>query len=335
MNLIEMKEILNNFPNLIKFQIECRSDLDLCDGYQWEIYLKTNLIYLKIFYFKFQLNSTIILNQFQIENILNSYSSLFWLNEKHWFIALELEQRLIYSIPIFSCESADQNFRPPIYSTTIDKSIFYDHINALALREQTNYYFKNIKELWIVENSSNINLDFILNLNKIERLIFASSKNDLTIQILNDFIFKMKSLNFIQFSSFSLLLNDFKQNFVFKQIHSIKIIKEIKSFSSIELLNELFPKLKYLNIQIKSIEQIKFILKSFSKYLSIVKFDCERSLFSSLTQKSFEKMLGHSNLTCAFDTDSIRLWIGSNENSNENDFEERQTKRCFTWCSKK
>ncbi len=133
MNLIEMKEILNNFQNLIQLEIECRIDFDLCDGYQWEKYFQENLIYLKNFNFKFQLNSTILLNQNEIEKILNSYSTYFWLNEKHWFITFELNQRLIYSIPRFSCESADQNFRPPIYSTTINKSIFYDHINALAL----------------------------------------------------------------------------------------------------------------------------------------------------------------------------------------------------------
>ena len=123
----------------------------------------------------------------------------------------------------------------------------------------------------------------------------------------------MKSLYFIQFSSFSLLLNDLKENILFKQINSIKIIKEIKSVQSIQLLNQLFPQIKSLNIQIKSFEQIKLIFKIFSKYLSIVKFDCDPSLFPFLTRKYFQKILGHSNFTCAFDRDAIRLWIGSNQ----------------------
>jgi hypothetical protein len=148
MNLIKMKELLNSFHYLIDLEIECRSDLDLCDGYQWQLFILDKLPYLKKFYFKFQLKKlTIILNSIGIENILRSYSTSFWLNEKRWFIAIEWGQRLIYSVPRFSCESADVDFRPPTCCTSLDDSIYYDNINALAVWGESNARFKNVKEL--------------------------------------------------------------------------------------------------------------------------------------------------------------------------------------------
>lgn len=62
----------------------------------------------------------------------------------------------------------------------------------------------------------------------------------------------------------------------------------------------------------KSNEDIEHLLNIFSKNLSIVKLTCETSLLS-ITKKSIETILGHSNFTCSIDTGSIRLWIGSDK----------------------
>jgi len=309
MNLIQMKELLNNFSCLIHLEIECRSDLDLCDGYQWELFILDKFPHLKIFNFKFQLKKlTIIYNSIEIQNILRSYSTFFWLNQKRWFIAIEWGQRLIYSVPRFSCESADIDFRPPIHCTSFDDSIYYNNISALAVWGESTNQFLNVKELWIVDNPSEINFKKIINLNLVERLIFVSSKNDLSIEILILLVSEMKNLNFIQFNSIS--FNQLKEKIIFKQIRSIKIIKEFKSFLSIEILNKIFPQIERLDMKIKSNEDIENVLTYFSNNLSIVKFDCETSRII-ITKKSIENILGHSNFTFSIDTNSIRLWIGS------------------------
>ncbi|CAF4002427.1 unnamed protein product, partial [Rotaria sp. Silwood1] len=149
------------------------------------------LFYLKKFFFKFQLISTIILNINGIEQILKSYSSYFWLKEKQWFIAIEWGQRLIYSVPKFSCQSADRNFRPPIHTTINNENIFYDNINALALWGETNYKFRYVKELWLVDDPLMINIFDVIDLNKIETLIFVSSNNNLSIDTIFNLISNM------------------------------------------------------------------------------------------------------------------------------------------------
>ncbi|CAF1181498.1 unnamed protein product [Rotaria sordida] len=309
MNMIHMKDLLCCFPYLIYFEVECRSDLDLCDGHEWERFIIEKLSRLKTFYFKFQLKSTIILNAIAIQNILHSYSSSYWLNEKHWFIAIEWNQKLIYSVPRFSCESADSNFRPPFHCTTLNKSIFYDHINALAVWEQTEYQFLNVKELWLIDDPLTINLELIIDLNRIERLIFVSSKIDFSSNILIDLINKMKNLISIQFYDIPLSLNQYEQEIFIKQVRSIELTRDYKSFSLIEKLNKLFPQIERLRIKIKSNKDIEKILNIFSKSLSIVIFYYDTSNII-INQKSIENILDHSNFTFTIDNNSIRLWIG-------------------------
>jgi len=304
-----MKDLLCCFPNVVYFEIECRSDLDLCDGHSWEIFLQDNLPDLKIFYFKFQLKSTIVLNKIGIENILRSYSSSYWLNEKHWFIAIEWSQRLIYSVPRFSCESADSDFRPPFHCTTFDDSIFYDHINALAVWGQTKHRFFNVKELWLVDDSLTINFELMININRVERLVFVSSKIDISFEVFINLINQMRNVTSIQFYDIPLSFNEYKQGIIIEKIRSIELVRELKSFSSIDTLNLMFPQLERLQMKIKSNEEIEKVLNRFSKSLSIVRFNYDTSNIF-INQTLIEQLLDHSNFTFAIDQNSIRLWIG-------------------------
>ena len=295
----------------MNLEVETRSDLDLCDGCEWENFLVNNLSRLKIFNFKFQLKSTIILNISGIQNVLKSFSSYFWLVEKQWFVAIEWGQRLIYSVPRFSCESADPNFRPPIHCTTLNCKIFYDHINALAVWGQTNRRFTNVKELWLVDNPLTMNIEAMVDVNRIERLICVSSKADLSIDTLINLISKMKNLAYIQFFDIPLsFVAKNKPSPIMRQIRSVELMREYKSFSSIQTLNRIFPQIERLHMKIKSNDDIQKILNCFSSNLSIVKFDCDASKIS-IGVKTIEKILGHSNFTLAISLISIRLWIGT------------------------
>jgi hypothetical protein len=94
-NSIEFKQleklILQSFDYLEYLSIETLTrDNHYIDGYQWETFL-TKLIYLKNFVFsiryRFQIDKD-IRNDQQIreENLFNSFSTDFWLNQRKWFI---------------------------------------------------------------------------------------------------------------------------------------------------------------------------------------------------------------------------------------------------------
>ena len=333
-NMIQMKSLLNCFPSLDYFEIECRSDLDLCDGHQWESFISNNLPFLKVFNFKFQLKSTIVLNSLVMENIINSYSTEFWLHEKHWYTAIEWEQKLFYSVPRYSCESADSNFRCPYSTTSEDESIFSNHINALAVWGKSNHYFPNVKELWLVDNPSKINLESIIDVNKVHRLIFVTSKIDLSIDILVNLVSIMKNLNFIQFYSIPLSFVQTDRTISFPNIHSIEFMKEFQYHLTIEKLSQFFPNIERLKMKVKSNEDIYHVLNSFSNRLSLVTFHSEKSTLT-VTEKSIENILGHSNFTCHIDTSDVRLWIGANKIAqfgfSHLESKKSKTPGCFSW----
>ncbi|CAF1215446.1 unnamed protein product [Adineta ricciae] len=146
------------------------------------------------------------------------------------------------SFPRYLCESADSDFRRPLNCTIKDESIFYNHINALAIWGESNDYFPNVKELF----------------NQIERLVF-SSKLHLSIDTLFNLIKKMKNLSSIQFYHVPSSFNEYKQNVSFEQIHSIEFSREIKSISLIQILNEIFPRIQRLTMKINSFDEIEKI----------------------------------------------------------------------------
>jgi hypothetical protein len=106
--------------------------LDLFDGKQWEKFVRKTRI--MKFNFKFLLSQNIILN----ENILESFRSSFWLEEKRWYVALSKNGRSIYSIPRFrpKCINYTGNNYLPRSTAPLDilKEIFYSKsINHLYL----------------------------------------------------------------------------------------------------------------------------------------------------------------------------------------------------------
>lgn len=306
----QLKQILIDFSRLIYCEIETRTDLDSCDGYQWESFICNSFSCLKTFNFKFQLKQTITLNTIGIHNILSSFSSTFWLTQKRWFIAIEWEQRLVYSIPRYSCESADPNFRPPVHCTSVDKAIFYDHVTAFAMWNQPMHRFVHVQELWLLDNPIRIDLAAIIDIDRVKRLIVVASKIDICLEKLIDFMQCMRNLSFIQFFDIpSICSENIHSTKGVEQIRSLELSRECQSLSYFEIFHRLFPYLERLRMKTQSDEEIKCVLKISWTNLSIIYFDCD-PLRMSVNRVWVEKIIGHSNFTFAIDQTSIRLWIG-------------------------
>ena len=310
MNLNWLTDFLVGLSRLRHLEIEARGDLDVCDGSQWEFFISTSLSCLRTFNFKIQLKPTIILNIVGIQQLLSSFTSSFWLTEKRWFMAIEWEQRLIYSVPRFSCESTDPNFRPPIHCTAPDETIFYDHIAALAVWGQPTRRFACVQELWLIDNPGQLELEAMIDVNRVQRLVVVASKADLSIATLIDLIQKLPRLSDIQFLDLPVSFVEQKSAITpIEQIRSLEFTRECQSPTYFELFNQLFPRLQRLRVKIQSDQDIQQILHVFAPRLSIVSFGCD-STRMSVTRPWLEKALGHGNFTFAIDQASIRLWIG-------------------------
>ena len=305
--------MLVGLSRLKHLEIEARADLDVGDGSQWESFICASLPHLRTFDFKFQLKPTITLNIAGIQNLLSSFSSPFWLMEKRWFIAIEWEQRLIYSVPRFSCESTDPNFRPPIRCTAPDETIFYDHITALAVWGQPTHRFARVQELWLIDNPGELDLEATIDINWVQRMVVVASKADLSPTTLVDLIQKMPHLTDIQFLDLPTSFVEEKASITaVEQIRSLEFTRDYQSLECFELFNRLFPRLQRLRVKIQSEQDLQQILHVFSPRLSIVSFDFNPTRVS-VTRPWLEKTLGHRNFTFATDQASIRLWIGRAE----------------------
>ncbi|CAF3681201.1 unnamed protein product [Rotaria sp. Silwood1] len=160
-----MEYFLSNCFYLRHLELHLAGYADLTDGQRWQA-LTNSLV---TFYFKFDIHICINF----IEQILDSFRTSFWLEEKHWFIAYYNDY--LFSIPYFAPEQVDSSYQSVIYSTAPDNTIFYSHVNEFTVR---NVDLNQVKHLSIL--SLEYLLKFMPISKKLPCLYELSVKNDIT-----------------------------------------------------------------------------------------------------------------------------------------------------------
>ena len=130
--------ILENMPNLIDLKIEIKNLY--ITGHQWEQIINNYLTRLKLFQLKmnFQLSEKEDKTE-QMENILDTFRSHFWLDERHWFIQLNNSpyDAIIYTLPYaFGHFSISNSTISKTTYSSDDKYWSYDqvhHLNCLSV----------------------------------------------------------------------------------------------------------------------------------------------------------------------------------------------------------
>ena len=184
-----MTKFLVNFPGLKHLDLHIIGYGDLTDGRKWEL-LSKDFHTLK-FVFEILLDS--------IETILDRFRTSFWLIEKRWFVAYQ--HKYLYTIPysIFMNTSIDQSFQPPLYTTLLKTSLFYDHVNKLTLEYrliETGHRLINITTLEIGFEEICIDiLEAIVYLNRVINLTLPSLMKKSKMKYLIDSMPYLQSLS--------------------------------------------------------------------------------------------------------------------------------------------
>ncbi|CAF1227209.1 unnamed protein product [Rotaria sordida] len=210
---------------------------DLADGKRWQT-LTNSLV---IFYFKFDIY---ICFNF-IEQILDSFRTSFWLAEKHWFVTYYDDY--LFSIPYFAPEQMDSSYQSVIYSTAPNNTIFYNHINELAVRKVKidKHYFININIL---------KLKYSIPLNYLLRIVDLNQVKHLSILSL-EYLLKFMSISIKLLCLYELSVkNDITKHaikrmstYAFEQIQKLTIrISDEYNYYIIDELFLLFLYTKYL-----------------------------------------------------------------------------------------
>ncbi|CAF3949426.1 unnamed protein product [Rotaria sordida] len=232
-----MEYFLSNCFYLKHLELHLTGFTDLANGQRWQM-LTNSLV---TFNFKFDTHICFKL----IEQILDSFRTSFWLEEKQWFIAYYNDY--LFSIPYFAPEQVDSSYQSVIYSTASDNTIFYNHVNEFTIRKDKidKYYFTNINVLKLkysislkyvlrivdlnqVKHLSILSLEYLLKFmpisKKLPSLYELTVKNDITKHAIK----RMLTYSFEQIQKLTIRINDKYNEYI------------------IEELFRLFPYTKYL-----------------------------------------------------------------------------------------
>ncbi len=311
-------------PQLQHLTLKAHARNDVADGYLWQI-LASSLI---TFNFKFH-----FLN-IDTNEILDSFRTPFWLEEKRWFVAYQYHS--LFSTPHFGPFYIDSFSLSNIRSTLPghsfilrqDNSPLFSYVNKFTLNTRninTNYRFTHIKTLELQFSISFRTIEGVVDLNRVKHLVVPSLNNLLTFIPL-----KYKLPQLYKLSVTNSVTNDTMteiQCYQFKQILQIKFNIIDEQNNHIMKLFRLFPCAQHFRCSsIKSTRSMIYLIDGF-KDLSNASFsvtdsfiNCESYFFQNPnTVIKHSKRLTKNNFKCriyrqSFYSDQYDLvwWIGEN-----------------------
>ncbi|CAF4496687.1 unnamed protein product [Rotaria sp. Silwood2] len=105
------------------------TDNNILSGIQWKIFLRTSLIFLKTFNFKFSIEQTF---EQDIYYLLNTFKSRWWLKTKRWFVEYDAHENILITVPYFASKTFD-NRHSYSFDLMQNPQIFYSNINYLSI----------------------------------------------------------------------------------------------------------------------------------------------------------------------------------------------------------
>ncbi|CAF0984471.1 unnamed protein product [Rotaria magnacalcarata] len=253
---------------------------DIIDGNQWK-YLVSHL---QTFNFRFCLAERLD------KQILDSFRSSFWLEQKKWFVSYDdLESSpSLFTVPRFTPKDITYllNYHTPSCTSSDLKLDQYVHILNLPMLCPLMQDFINVTTL-ILQTDKDLSLDRILPYLSLPQL---------------------RSLSLVSTSLLTQLPTEIK----FESIRSLTIdTLEIKSHA--EQICIVFPRIERLQIEINDQETMSLLIDRL-KRLSLATFVCHHSsILTNMTKEWFvensSRLKENNNFTCRIDKGKIHLWI--------------------------
>ena len=309
-NINELESFLFLTPSVSYLKLKGR--IDTFDGKRWEEFLQVNLPHLDQFQFDIICHKMPKQTREDLELILQSYRSSFWIEYKKWFVGIDMNEEesykfQIYSIPIGKTIDEHRLNGKDISLSTSNEIFDKLQITEMVLRfpmslsqstlmSMNSFHCPNLRKLHFhLERKPSINLKKIfskmINLSQlIELKLESDSFNRDNQKVLCDMVELLK-----ESSKLSILI-----------IYSRHCHYEIYSY-----LNGIFPNLpsqiNYLYIPIKEVKNIEMILERCA-HLKVIQFPRKRTRISKDIEQWFEDNTSGSIFRRQKQCDTI--WIG-------------------------
>ncbi len=311
-----MERILPNFSCLTHLTLHTKGSADLADGYRWER-LSAGLI---VFNFKFE----VIV--WDIQQMLDSFRTPFWLQEKCWYVAYD--DKCLFSVPKFAPKHVFTSYNPR-YFTAPDETFLYNNITTLTISESAEpdiHHFNHVETLELRCHRSSHLGDMFSSIFNTSRKQHGNLKSLDRISLLLHYLHTMPhcctlSINIELTLEFIDQLSDNQ----FKQIRTL----EFQSSTTItryviEGILHIFPRVERLRISYISSKMDMIRLIDGFKYLANASFmiksnftESERHWFYNpdLSIRGVRR-LKYDTFTCRFDRSSavrlscsVHIWI--------------------------
>ena len=308
-----MEQLLTNLPNLRHLELRARGHTDIVDAYRWQ--MVTNRLI--TFNFMFTVSSDLCSQH------LDSFRSPFWINEKHWYVALV--NRSLFSVPHFAQTCADEQFKPNTLSTLPDSIIFNDCITELTLSQpimDSCQHFPRVHTLSLSYSIPLSSIEKLADLSRIQQLNLSSTSQHSGIMLLINEIPNLCQI------SITNQIKCFLEEVQYKPLSNIRKL-EIGSHHlddiddhdnySIDQLCCVFPCIKHLHITHRcSTTQILNFIKGFHQ-LSTASFryakwsvrerDREKDIIEVQSTLDENRRSQTVDYTYRFDQSSVYIWL--------------------------
>ncbi|CAF3504529.1 unnamed protein product [Rotaria sp. Silwood1] len=317
--LPQIEKILLKTPQLKYLEIDARYLRIPMNGDQWETLIESFLPRLNTFNFRFKLDE---------DHSLTSFRSPFWLEYKCWFVAYDIRQSTIYSVPRFAIHRIEYPMSDfiPDDSTIPRTTLFYDQIKHLTLFWQGSLFdlrpppvpFAHVEtfELGKRIDTSKVSisiLESIVNFASIQRLKVSLAE----FKWLLPHMPQVHHLTLYGLESFS---TDIQTTTVFHQIRSLDLSSTFVNLG-VKRLNFLFPSVEKLHMEVQYERDIIGMIDGFQK-LSHVKIELapmiDRQYKNIISKQWLERntRLSKYKFTCRIEARYTFLWIGEKHEQN-------------------
>ncbi|CAF0976623.1 unnamed protein product [Rotaria sp. Silwood1] len=262
------------------------------------------------------------------DHSLTSFRSPFWLEYKCWFVAYDIRQSTIYSVPRFAIHRIEYPMSDfiPDDSTIPRTTLFYDQIKHLTLFWQGSLFdlrpppvpFAHVEtfELGKRIDTSKVSisiLESIVNFASIQRLKVSLAE----FKWLLPHMPQVHHLTLYGLESFS---TDIQTTTVFHQIRSLDLSSTFVNLG-VKRLNFLFPSVEKLHMEVQYERDIIGMIDGFQK-LSHVKIELapmiDRQYKNIISKQWLERntRLSKYKFTCRIEARYTFLWIGEKHEQN-------------------
>ena len=263
-----MERFLSSVPHLKYLELETSAQPDVADGHFWQR-IAASLLTLN-----FKFNVLIV----HVGQALDSFRTLFWLEEKRWFVGYVNVS--LFSVPYFTPTHMDSLNLRHFRSTAPDHSFLCKHLNQLTMNRSPineNQRLTHVKTLIVDYSKVPHRLGSMIDLDQVRHLIVSTFNQLSSLVSLEHLMPRLNQLTVKNIVTIDMI--ERVRCTRFTQIHTLNIRTANEHVDCIvQELFRLFPRLECLTYKstIKSVQMMISLINGFP-YLSTASFCADSS----------------------------------------------------------